>query len=481
MSGSIKQEATPAFSNSSGTVITNALTGTTAGNVLEADFGGPDGGGLAINSIVDTQGNTWTAYAMVADSNQFTYWKLVAENIKGGAGVNTLTVTTNILTGYRMLAFREIQGVVGLDTNPATANFQASGNTGANAVTTNSQTNLAHPAFLSYFALSLFGSGTTLVATTGPGLSSQAVGTSGVCASGSTRVLSNGANAATFTQSAPAATFASITIYDEGAPTTNVLTAATGNYTLTGEPAARDLALPAAEGAFTLTGFAISTPTYVFAAAIGRFGITGVGAVLTWLQGVLVGVIAPPPDTAGIILQAQVATVQAIANESSTNPMVLSQAQQLLNQLQVELVDHFMVTGWLNAATILGTPAVANDILTESGAYEAAESGVRIAADAGGTLAVGYGPPAWDKTGQMLLAGIANTQALVNATAPTSPVLSNYQQLLYQQQRELVDYVMALPGGTSAATILATMTGFQSFPFEYTFTSVGFTDQEIDD
>ncbi len=53
-------------------------------------------------------------------------------------------------------------------------------------------------------------------------------------------------------------------------------------------------------------------------------------------------------------------------------------------------------------------------------------------------------------------------------------------QKLYAKQIELVEHIMDLPGGTSAATMLANLTGFQSFVFEYTFTSVGFTDAWID-
>lgn len=170
-------------------------------------------------------------------------------------------------------------------------------------------------------------------------------------------------------------------------------------------------------------------------------------------------VIAPPVDAAGAVLDAQIATAQALVN-SNRNPLTLAQLVLLLNQLQVQAVDHYMVTGWLNAATILAT----------------------------------YSVPAWDKVGVALTARMAFLQNLVN-NAPAPPVgnpdgfgaggivtvLSNYQQHLYQAQIRLVEHIMDLPGGTSAATMLAGLTGFQSFVFEYTFTSVGFTDQWFDD
>ena len=40
--------------------------------------------------------------------------------------------------------------------------------------------------------------------------------------------------------------------------------------------------------------------------------------------------------------------------------------------------------------------------------------------------------------------------------------------------------MMALPGGTTAATLLSAMTGFQSFTFDYVFSSVGFTSEALE-
>lgn len=159
-------------------------------------------------------------------------------------------------------------------------------------------------------------------------------------------------------------------------------------------------------------------------------------------------VVAPPLDKGGIELDAMIAVAQGIVN-ANQNLQTLYQATQLLGQLQVEAIDHYMTTGWLNAATILAS----------------------------------YSPPAWDKVGKALTARVAFLQALVNAAPavnpnnpPTANPVVNYRIQLYQAQMELVNRIIDVPGGTSAATILAAMTGFQSFTFEYVFSSTGSTE-----
>lgn len=170
-------------------------------------------------------------------------------------------------------------------------------------------------------------------------------------------------------------------------------------------------------------------------------------------------VTAPPQDKPGAVLDAQIALVQALIT-ANKNPLVLYQLQQQLNLMQAGAIDHYMVTGWLNAATILQT----------------------------------YTPPAWDKIGQLIGQRVTFLQNLVN-NAPAPPpgnangygsagwvtVAQNYRQALYAKQIELVEHIMSLPGGTTAATMLAGLTGFQSFPFEYSFNSVGFTNMDEDD
>ncbi len=159
-------------------------------------------------------------------------------------------------------------------------------------------------------------------------------------------------------------------------------------------------------------------------------------------------VVAPPLDAPGAALDAQIAIAQALVT-ANKNPLVLYQNQQLLNALQVEAVDHYMVTGWLNAATILAT----------------------------------YKAPINDPVGAALTARVNALQTLTN-NAPAMPAGNNgwtslaaeYAQLLYAAQISLVERIMDVPNGTRAATILAALTGFQSFPFEYVFNSVGYTD-----
>lgn len=161
-------------------------------------------------------------------------------------------------------------------------------------------------------------------------------------------------------------------------------------------------------------------------------------------------VTAPSLDTQGALLDAQIATVQALVT-ANFNPRVLYALQQQLNALQVQAVDHYMVTGWLNAGTILAA----------------------------------YTPPNWDKVGQGMKTRVAFLQALT-ANAPAMPagndgwtsLAVSYGELLYAKQIELVEHIMDFPGATSAATMLAALTGFQSFAFEYVFSSVGHADTD---
>jgi hypothetical protein len=172
-------------------------------------------------------------------------------------------------------------------------------------------------------------------------------------------------------------------------------------------------------------------------------------------------VLAPTADVYGAALDAQIATVQALVNKTAASSILYPQYVQQLNMLQMEAVDHYMVTGWLAAYVILAT----------------------------------YQPNSRDKTGQTLLARVAFLQNLYNNAPAPLPgnsegyggsgwvtVAQNYAIALYAAQITLVEYLMATTVyGTSAATMLANLTGSQSFPFAYVFNSVGFTDSWIDD
>lgn len=170
-------------------------------------------------------------------------------------------------------------------------------------------------------------------------------------------------------------------------------------------------------------------------------------------------VTAPTTDIYGAQIDATIAASQALVNRTSKSAPVYPQYLLELNQLQVQAVDHYMVTGWLNAATILAA----------------------------------YSPPASDAEGAKMLSKIAFLKNLI-ATAPPMPpgnangyggagwttVTAAYSQFLYAKQIELVERIMNLPSGTSAATMLASLTGVQSFPFEYAFVGVGFDEEDID-
>lgn len=229
--------------------------------------------------------------------------------------------------------------------------------------------------------------------------------------------------------------------------------------------------LSAALAVLALAGFSSVTYTSIYSAAPAGTVVTqnppgnaaqptGTPIALVISLGLQVfGVVPPPQDTGGAALNAQMLTVNLLV-AAAGGSIVLPQLQDQLNRLQVQLVDHYMVTGWLNAATILAS----------------------------------YQPPPNDKVGQSLVARVAFLQNLVN-NAPAMPpgnangyggagwttLAVSYQQMLYAKQIQLVEHIMDVPGGTSAATILYNMTGFQSFPFEYSFNSVGFTDAWIDD
>jgi len=175
-------------------------------------------------------------------------------------------------------------------------------------------------------------------------------------------------------------------------------------------------------------------------------------------------VTAPTIDIAGTALQAQITTQQALVNALSPSAAVYPQYVAQLNLLQVELVCHFMLTGWLNA---------------------------------GSNILATYSAPSWDKLGQAQTTRVVFLQNLFN-NAPSPPpgnsegyggagwvtVAQNYQQQLYAEQVKLVMHLMDISQPT-AATMLANLTGVQTNPagiaYQYVFNSVGFTDEWIDD
>lgn len=174
-------------------------------------------------------------------------------------------------------------------------------------------------------------------------------------------------------------------------------------------------------------------------------------------------VTAPSADTPGKAIDAAIAVAQALVT-ANANPLVEAQLKAELNQRQVEAVDHYMVTGWLNA---------------------------------GSNVLATYSAPAWDPIAQQLSARVAALQNSYD-NAPAMPpgnangygsdgwttVKANYLQQLYQAQIQLVERLMDI-GQPTAATMLANLTGVQTAPagitFQYNFTGVGFTDDWLDD
>lgn len=176
-------------------------------------------------------------------------------------------------------------------------------------------------------------------------------------------------------------------------------------------------------------------------------------------------VTAPTIDVFGTALQAQVTAAQTLVNATSVSSVQYPSYAYQLDQLQRALVVHFMMTGWLHAGT---------------------------------NILASFSPPAWDKVGQANKTRIATLQTLVN-NAPVTPPLPadpgsaqatksiqySYQQWLYNAQVDQVQHLMDLPGGSSAASMLSTLTGVQTtvpgYKYQYSFSSVGFTDEWIDD
>jgi hypothetical protein len=172
-------------------------------------------------------------------------------------------------------------------------------------------------------------------------------------------------------------------------------------------------------------------------------------------------VTAPSADTAGKVLDSQIVTVQAIVT-ANASPTAQPAFTQSLNQLQVQAVDHYMVTGWLNAAAILATySAPAGDAIAQalSARVAALQSSYSNAPAMPPGNADGYGSSGW------------------------TTIAANYAQQLYQAQIQLVERLMDI-GQPTAATILSTLTGVQTAPagitFEYAFTGVGFSDSWIE-
>ena len=158
-------------------------------------------------------------------------------------------------------------------------------------------------------------------------------------------------------------------------------------------------------------------------------------------------VAAPPLDTAGALLLTGIAAAQALVT-ANANPAAQSSCVQQLNALQIQAVDHFMATYWVSADSILAALPPA-----PTGRY--------------GTIITAQ-----------LAAIAARAAAVVILVANGLPQINNAQYSVaylpyqvpdtfwYQLNTQLVDFLMQT-STIPASLILSTMTGTQTYPFNY--------------
>ena len=147
-----------------------------------------------------------------------------------------------------------------------------------------------------------------------------------------------------------------------------------------------------------------------------------------------------------------VAAQQAVVN-AAVGPFVAA-AQAQLNLLQIEAVDYFMQSYWTAADQILATfaPIPVNN---RYGAYITAQLAMISARAAAVATLVAKGLP---------------TSTIGNQGVPQYSVAYLPYQVpdtyFYQLNTQLVDFLMTT-GVLPASLILSTMTGVQTYPFNY--------------
>ena len=179
------------------------------------------------------------------------------------------------------------------------------------------------------------------------------------------------------------------------------------------------------------------------------------------------GVYGQDPGKGTQVLNA-VAGVQATVNAAPASSVQLAASLAQLNLLQIEAVDYFMQSYWVAADQIIATflaPAV-NATATYITALQAV-NGSKFGAYITAQLA-------------MISARAAAVAALVAKGLPTSTIGNQgvpqysiaylpYQvpdTYWYQLNTQLVDFLM-VTGILPASLILSTMTGVQTYPFNY--------------
>lgn len=163
------------------------------------------------------------------------------------------------------------------------------------------------------------------------------------------------------------------------------------------------------------------------------------------------GVYGQGPGKGTQVLNA-VAAQQAIVN-AAPNPIQLIAAQAQLNLLQINAVDYFMGSYWVSADQILATFAPI-PVNSRYGTYITAQLAVIAARAAAVAVLVAKGLP---------------TSTLGNQAPQYSVAYLPYQvpdTFWYQLNTQLVDFLMN-NGIITAASILSTMSGAQTYPFSY--------------
>src|ERR1700676_5361350 len=140
----------------------------------------------------------------------------------------------------------------------------------------------------------------------------------------------------------------------------------------------------------------------------------------------MTAITAPAGDTGGATLDAQIAHVQALVS-SGANLGTLPQMQQILAELQVTAIDHYMTTvPTANNGTPIGPTLPPLLVLNYLGRLY---GGIPLARYA-------------DVAGNALDAQIGKVSALIAANA-NPVVLSQLQQTLTDLQMQMVDRYMA--------------------------------------
>lgn len=286
MTISVNQVVSNSVAGSSSTV-TVSISNTQAGALFDVYVGFINNN--IIDSITDTQGNTYTQIGSPIDMTAAGY-KMAhyyAQNIVGGSSANTITVTLHFAETSKSVHVKEIRGGV-ISGNPDTSagQTQTSPTTSTDALTSGTATSTGQPALISGMSVEVTNTANTPAA--GTGFSSDATATNTFASvwawrMESNRVTSTGSQAATFTAHANTLHGTMMAVFDEIPAVNYTLTAAQGTFSLFGSQGSIDDAVAAQEGSFSITGF---TTTGQFSrgisAARGVFGLSGHPATLTY-------------------------------------------------------------------------------------------------------------------------------------------------------------------------------------------------------